>query len=274
MDRCAVFVDAGYLLAEGGKVHVSPSARRGDVAVDYSRVCEILAERAQRESGLPLLRIYWYDGAVDGVPTSEHLLVSQLPDVKLRLGRLSRGRQKGVDALVYRDLGVLARADAVAEAFLLAGDDDLREGVVWAQEAGVRVTLWGIGSRNQAPTLAAEADRCDSLSELGTCFSLASGSALAISEQPAPTSTDAGALAAVKETGRQHAHQWIELATPDEVAELLLQRPRIPNTLDAELLRHAQAEHGSLRGNDEARRTLRDGFWEGLEAARRGPSVA
>ena len=38
----------------------------------------------------------------------------------------------------------LARDRAIAEAFLLAGDEDLREGVKEAQDQGVRVTLIGV----------------------------------------------------------------------------------------------------------------------------------
>jgi uncharacterized LabA/DUF88 family protein len=160
MDRCAVFIDAGYLIAEGAKGFLAPSATRGDVAVDFEALIGRLTERAISVSGLPLLRIYWYDGAPDGIPTSDQLAISALPDVKLRLGRISGGRQKGVDALVYRDLSVLARERSIVTAFLLAGDEDLREGVVTAQELGVHLTLWGLGRQdNQARTLAAEADR-------------------------------------------------------------------------------------------------------------------
>lgn len=143
---CGIFVDAGYLIAEGAKACVVPSAKRGDVAVDYERLVARLCERATKACGLPVLRVYWYDGAIDGVPTTDQHSIGALPDVKLRLGRLSGGRQKGVDALVYRDLSVLARERAVVTAFLVAGDEDLREGVASAQEQGVHVTLWGVGS--------------------------------------------------------------------------------------------------------------------------------
>ncbi len=162
MDRCAVFVDAGYLYAEGGKlIGLDPSRR--DVRLDASGANEFPADLATRGCRLPVLRTHWYDGAREGIPTAEHQAISDLPNVKLRLGRLNRrNQQKGVDALIYHDLMTLARERAISDAFLLSGDEDLREGVRAAQEIGVRVTLIGIrtpsGARNQARDLAREAD--------------------------------------------------------------------------------------------------------------------
>ena len=74
------------------------------------------------------LRTYWYDGATNAVPTPDHEQIGGLPYVKVRLGRLIRGEQKGVDALIYRDLMTLARERAITCAYLLSGDEDLREG--------------------------------------------------------------------------------------------------------------------------------------------------
>ena len=158
MDRCAVFVDAGYLYAEGGKLSgIGPSRR--DVRLDALRANEFLVGLATTACRLPVLRTYWYDGARDRIPTAEHQAISDLPNVKLRLGRLNqRHQQKGVDALIYHDLMTLARERAVSAAYLLSGDEDLREGVRAAQEIGVRVTLVGIrtpsGARNQSRGLA------------------------------------------------------------------------------------------------------------------------
>ncbi len=59
----------------------------------------------------------------------------------------------------------LGRERAIATAFLLSGDEDIREGVIAAQDMGVRVVVLGIppvgGSgttANQASTLIREAD--------------------------------------------------------------------------------------------------------------------
>ena len=153
MDRCAVFVDAGYLYAEGGKLTGHGPSRR-HVRLDASGANQFLVDLAVTACRLPVLRTYWYDGARDGIPTAEHQAISDLPNVKLRLGRLNRrNQQKGVDALIYHDLMTLARERAISDAFLLSGDEDLREGVRAAQEIGVRVTLIGIrtpsGARNR-----------------------------------------------------------------------------------------------------------------------------
>lgn len=79
-------------MAVSPPVFFAASASRGDVLVDYETLVERLGRRATESSCLPLLRIYWYDGAPDGIPTSEQLAISALPDVKLRLGRISGGR--------------------------------------------------------------------------------------------------------------------------------------------------------------------------------------
>src|SRR4051794_20038291 len=137
MDRFAIFVDAGYLLAEGGE-QVLGTIRRPEIAVDHPRLLAGLIALAAERSGLPLLRVYWYDGARDRLPTADHLRVAELADVKLRLGLVAGGRQKGVDALLVRDLLTLARNGAISEAFLVSGDDDLREAMRDAQDHGVR----------------------------------------------------------------------------------------------------------------------------------------
>lgn len=159
MDRCAVFVDAGYLFAAGGDLCCS-TRRRQQLHLDASALNALLRDTATLGCSLPVLRTYWNDGARGAVPTSAQKIIAALPNVKLRLGRLNaRSEQKGVDALIYRDLMTLARERAVSEAFLLSGDEDLREGVVAAQDQGVRVTVIGITPRpgqqllTGAPTL-------------------------------------------------------------------------------------------------------------------------
>src|SRR5579859_3232703 len=120
------------------------------------------------------------------------------------------------------------------------------------QEAGVRVTLWGIGDPgNQSPTLLSEVDRNGRLDDFRKWFSAAKGSALYLASAKSPDEASSPLdNEAVRATGRGHAEQWLALATPDEFADLLAQRPTIPSTLDAELLRQAQAAHGNLRGHD------------------------
>src|SRR5207248_4377442 len=103
-----------------------------------------------------------YDGARRGDPAPDQLAVAHRPRVKLRLGRMTRHGQKGVDALIMLDLITLARERAMSTAYLISGDEDIREGVAVAQQTGVRVVLLGVPGRddrsNQADTLIREAD--------------------------------------------------------------------------------------------------------------------
>ncbi len=116
---------------------------------------------------MPLLRIYWYDGATAG-PSPQHLALAYRPNVKLRLGFMNQqGQQQGVDSLLVTDLITLARNRAMSDALLMTGDEDIRIGVQQAQECGVRVHLIGVApSRdNQSSALVQEADGVRELSE-------------------------------------------------------------------------------------------------------------
>lgn len=166
MDRTAVFVDAGYLFAAGSKLIAGSKLPRGDLILDPGVVIAKLTELVAEVSGLPLLRIYWYDGTSAG-PTPQQLALAYRPTLKLRLGFVnSVGEQKGVDSLIVTDLIELARNRAMADAVLVTGDEDIRVGVQQAQEFGVRVHLVGIApaKENQSGFLAQEADTIRELS--------------------------------------------------------------------------------------------------------------
>ena len=144
MDRVAVFVDAGYLFAQGSKELCGTKLTRRSIGLDHDVLIGKLKDFAERFSGLPLLRIYWYDGTSQG-PTPQHITLANQADVKVRLGFVNlRGEQKGVDSLVVTDMLTLAQKGAMSECVLLSGDEDLRVGVQQAQEYGVRVHLLGI----------------------------------------------------------------------------------------------------------------------------------
>jgi hypothetical protein len=109
---------------------------------------------------VPLLRIYWYDGAWNG-PTIEHLALANTENVKLRLGTInSAGEQKEVDSLLVTDLIDLARNQSICDATVVTADTDVRIAVQIAQTFGVRVHLIGLEpSRvSQSPSLRQEAD--------------------------------------------------------------------------------------------------------------------
>jgi uncharacterized LabA/DUF88 family protein len=166
VDRTVLLIDAGNLLAAAGNLTVG-SHKRHDFTVRIDELHQALVALVVERSQLPLLRTYWYDAIIfdklkeDYRLTKEHQALRECPYIKLRLGRLVGGEQKGVDALIYRDLTTLARQHSVVSAYLLAGDEDLREGVREAQDLGIQVTLLAVeGSQNSAvaETLIWEAD--------------------------------------------------------------------------------------------------------------------
>jgi uncharacterized LabA/DUF88 family protein len=144
MDRTAVFVDAGYLFAQGSFAIAGRRLARSEIDFNAEGARQAIESYVREASGLPLLRIYWYDGTDRG-PTSTHIALAELPNIKLRLGYVnSVGEQKEVDSLIITDMITLARNKAISDAILLSGDEDLRVGVQQAQEQGVRVHLLGI----------------------------------------------------------------------------------------------------------------------------------
>ena len=160
MDRVAVFVDAGYLFAQGSIELCGAKLPRGNIDLNHNAVTTTLKTFAEAASKLPLLRIYWYDGTSQG-PTSQHITLAGQADVKVRLGFVnSRSQQKGVDSLIVTDMITLALNRAMAECVLLSGDEDIRVGVQQAQEYGVRVHLLGIkpARGSQSDFLLQEAD--------------------------------------------------------------------------------------------------------------------
>jgi NYN domain len=171
MANFAVFVDAGYLLAWGADVRVGARAPRTAVQFDHGPLIKALTDRCGPLCSRELLRVYWYDGAPGHVPTDDHIAIGQEDSVKVRLGRLTGGAQKGVDTLIVLDLTTLARERAISAAFVLSGDEDLREAVLVAQQLGVRVFLLCLaptqgGQGRQAETLRREADACIDVSEV------------------------------------------------------------------------------------------------------------
>ncbi|MCA2227678.1 NYN domain-containing protein [Nonomuraea aurantiaca] len=166
MDRCALFVDAGYLLADGAMA-VHGTRHREAVAWDYPGLLQLLSNLSRERTGLPMLRCYWYEATVEGRRTPEHEVLADIPGLKLRLSRIRPGRREGVDAQVHRDLMTLARNSAICDAVVVSGDEDLAQVVSDAQDLGIRVTVVHIavdGSWAVARTLMQESD---DLIELG-----------------------------------------------------------------------------------------------------------
>ncbi|MGB6026421.1 MAG: NYN domain-containing protein [Candidatus Sulfotelmatobacter sp.] len=134
---------------------------RTQLKLDAPEIIAQLTALALAESpGVSLLRIYWYDGA-GSRPTTEHLVLANTDNVKLRLGSInSAGEQKEVDSLLVTDLIDLARNQSICDATVVTADTDVRIAVQIAQTFGVRVHLIGLEpSRvSQSPSLRQEAD--------------------------------------------------------------------------------------------------------------------
>ena len=276
VEQFAWFVDAGYLYAAGGSLCLGVRAR-GQIDIDFGSVTKMLTLRGRTETqGERHLRTYWYDGARDANPVGPHIAIARQPGVKLRLGRtVPRDNQegfmqKGVDSLIVRDLMRLSENRAISTAFLLGGDEDLRQGVVEAQEMGVRVVLVGIepfDEQNQAATLIREADDLIILGQedLFDHFRLL--------EFLEPT---AGASAgSAYDVGMDYGRAWSSREGVEgvEALELGIRNQglrRVPPEIDRRLLRSAAASlGGALTEADKI--DLRQGFLDGaLDSADEG----
>ena len=144
--HCTVYVDVGYLLA-GAATRVTGTSLRSGVVISYPDLVSGIIKQAERESGLPVLRLHWYDSGSKpgGAPDRVQENIGELPRVKLRLGRLSpHGEQKGVDLRIGLDLASHGRNKVSDLVYLLSGDDDLTEAVEEAQGHGVQVVILAV----------------------------------------------------------------------------------------------------------------------------------
>jgi len=162
LNRYAIFVDAGYLYAQGSVAIAGVKQERRDLVLDIDGCMKALVDYSRSVDGSPsFLRTYWYDGLSGGRENAEQARVADAAYVKARYGIINaHNQQKGVDTLIVTDLVDLARSGAISSAMLLSGDEDVRIGVEIAQRYGVRVHLLGIApSRgSQSLLLLREAD--------------------------------------------------------------------------------------------------------------------
>ena len=261
MDRCAVFVDAGWFLSEAAQALTGKGVRWA-IECDYDRLTAALSQVAQQTTQLPLLRIYWYDAAPDGIPGTDHLDIASLANVKLRLGRISHHEQKGVDALLILDLTTLARERAIASALVISGDEDIREGIAAAQSLGVRVTLGAVamvdGRPSQAATLMQESDEQLVIDTglLTRCIRPQSA------DQVQAAGLPSGATVSPRQFGFAFGSAHADRIDDTELRALQREAPQVPAEIAAQLFREAEHVFGQLRGRPEIRRELRMGFWD------------
>jgi uncharacterized LabA/DUF88 family protein len=245
MDRVAVFVDAGYLFAQGSAILAGSVLHRDDLHLDADAAISALSAHATRVSGLPLLRVYWYDAAASA-PSPQQLALAHRQNLKLRLGSLNQqGQQKGVDTLLVTDLLTLSRNRAIADALVLSGDEDLRVGVVQAQELGVRVHLLGVEPawQTQSASLMQEADTVHELTrlELETFLRCAEGRTL-----PRNVVTDAWPTTVAERV-------VAEISSEERAALASGPGLLVPQEIDAKLLSAGSRERGGPLTADEKR---------------------
>ena len=149
---------------------------------------------------------------------------------------------------------------------------DLHEAVTAVQDLGIRLTLVGIepmpGQFNQSKELVLDADEVVVLtrSEIGHMFtSLANGPSAQTLPLPLTTVTSDQ----VKQAAEAFAEGWASNAAPNDLAELIANKPRVPQPLDRELLTEVERlTNSSLRGNDAAHRNARQAFWKTILSKR------
>ncbi len=224
-----------------------------------------------------LMRTYWYDGAKHGVAIPDQQSIAALSFVKLRLGRInSSGQQKGVDTLIVRDLMVLSQERSIQRAVVLSGDEDLREGIEYVQDRGVRVAILGIDSNHgssQSVELVREADQAlmipreilkETLSRRET--SDIDKSMHSVPQSIAKKHSTPSPAERFSVIAKEFALGWKAKATGGEIAALLSDRPRIPKELDAALLQHAVQTSGVNSIEEGPRKAMRVSFWTTLAA--------
>jgi hypothetical protein len=167
VDRCALFVDAGYMLADGAMA-VHGTRRRESVTWDYEGLLQLLGNLARDRTGLPLLRCYWYEATVEGRRTSEHDALADMPGIKLRLAKLRPGRREGVETEIHRDLTVLARNHAISDAVVVSAEEDLAQVLSDVQDLGLRVTIVHVTVDGNWTISRSLRQECDDIMELTT----------------------------------------------------------------------------------------------------------
>ena len=165
MDRCALFIDAGYMLVDGAMA-VHGTRRRESVSWDYEGLMQLLGNLARDRTGLPLLRCYWYEATVEGRRTAEHDALADMPGIKLRLAKLRPGRREGVETEIHRDLTVLARNRAVSDAVVVSAEEDLAQVLSDVQDLGLRVTIVHVTVDGNWTISRSLRQECDDIMEL------------------------------------------------------------------------------------------------------------
>jgi hypothetical protein len=165
LDRCALFVDASYALADGA-LAVHGTRNRDSVSWDYAGLLKLLGGLSRDRTGLPLLRCYWYDISPDGNRTDGHDSIADIPGVKLRLAKIRPSRKEGVEAEIRKDLTALARNHAVSDVVIVSAEEDLAPVIAEVQDLGIRAILLTIATDDAFAASRALRQECDDLIEI------------------------------------------------------------------------------------------------------------
>ena len=265
--RVAIFVDAGYLYAAGSVAIAGSKQPRNTLELDQdSALTKLKATTDMQATGADLLRIYWYDGEPHRGATNEQQRLADADDVKLRLGAINfAGQQKGVDSLIVTDLIELARYQAISDAVLLSGDEDVRVGVQLAQIYGVRVHLIGIepSSNNQSRLLWQEADTKVEWGKDEVAAILGLKQPVSVPKEIPIGTINLGIALETNAELEKAATEFIQTLTADE-KKLLAEAVNpnfIPREYDGQLLRQAGRMLSRWLDSDETQ-YLRDKFRE------------
>ena len=250
-ERVCIFVDAGYFYDQGAIAISGRKHSRTAIQFDPTAFFAEFSSFAERLTGGKVHRIYWYDGAKNMVPDDRHIAIDSQPFVKLRLGRLTLdGGQKGVDTLMVRDLMVLSQERTLQQAVVLTGDDDLREGIEYAQDRGVLVHLVGIkdsdGLTSQSEELSRIVDQVSTIDK-GNLTSLKVGT-ITWTEPKADSSLstrqDSGEIA-VEVLVKRVGNAMIQQIPRERLEAVFESRPgMLPPDLDKKMFSLAWTEYG------------------------------
>jgi len=194
VDRCALFVDAGYVLTDGAMA-VHGTRRRESVSWDYAGLLQLFGNLAMERTRLPLLRCYWYEATVEGRRSADHDTLADLPGVKLRVAKMRPGRREGVEGEIHRDLTTLARNKAVSDVMVVSAEEDLAPVIADVQDMGMRVTLLHIATEGNGTIPRALRQECDDLVEISAAQLRPYVELISGAEPPRPDESDGGPLA-------------------------------------------------------------------------------
>jgi hypothetical protein len=194
VDRCALFVDAGYVLTDGAMA-VHGTRRRESVSWDYAGLLQLLGNLAMERARLPLLRCYWYEATVEGRRTADHDTLADLPGVKLRVAKMRPGRREGVEGEIHRDLTTLARNKAISDVMVVSAEEDLAQVIAEVQDMGMRVTLLHIAAEGNWTISRTLRQECDDIVEISAAHLRPYVELISGAEPPRPDETDGGSPA-------------------------------------------------------------------------------